>query len=145
VSTEKSKPKPAAPAAVTEAVPPAADPAGNDTIRITRNNTGRVKFDDRGNAIWEWAVNTGSFALEPSTARLKKLENHALALADEPPPSTATGPVQPNPKGAVLGYSPYDSGILNKTEPPRKKTDLRRLGEFYKLKKQANRNKDGES
>jgi hypothetical protein len=29
--------------------------------------TGRVKFDERGNAIWEWQVTTGAFSPEVST------------------------------------------------------------------------------
>jgi hypothetical protein len=115
---------------------PATQPAG-----VTRNNSGRVKFDDRGNAVWEWAVTTGSFATDVSTARLKKLENPTLSLADDAPPP-ASNIVKPNPKGAVQGYSPYDSGLLAKTDrAPAKKKDLRRLGEFLKLREQATRNK----
>ena len=108
---------------------------------VTRNNSGRVKFDDRGNAVWEWAVTTGSFATDVSTSRLKKLENHTLSLADDSPPPT-NDIVKPNPKGVVHGYSPYDSGLLAKNaRAPAKKKDLRRLGEFIKLREQANRNK----
>ena len=111
---------------------------------LTRNNSGRVKFDDRGNAVWEWSVATGSFATDVSTSRLKKLENQTLSLADEAPPP-ATDIVKPNPKGVAQGYSPYDSGLLAKTaRPPAKKKDLRRLGEFLKLREQATRNKRDE-
>jgi hypothetical protein len=130
VSDENSKLKPGARDAS------AAQPTG-----VTRNNSGRVKFDDRGNAVWEWAVTTGSFATDVSTARLKKLENHTLSLADDALPP-ANGLVKPNPKGVVQGYSPYDSGLLAKTDrQPAKKKDLRRLGEFLKLREQATRNK----
>jgi hypothetical protein len=113
---------------------PAAQPAG-----LVRNNSGRVKFDDRGNAIWEWAVKTGSFDVDVSTSRLKKLENQTLSLADDTPPPLDI--VKSNPKGTVQGYSPYDSGLLAKTKVPAKKKDLRRLGEFLKLREQATRNK----
>jgi hypothetical protein len=115
--------------------------SATETVGLARNNTGRVKFDERGNAVWEWAVTTGSFATDISTSRLKKLENESLALADEAPPP-ASDIVKPNPKGVVHGYSPYDSGLLAKTaRPPAKKKDLRRLGEFIKLREQATRNK----
>jgi hypothetical protein len=117
------------------------DAPTTQTGGVTRNNSGRVKFDDRGNAVWEWAVATGSFATDVSTSRLKKLENHTLSLADDTPPPT-NDIVKPNPKGVVQGYSPYDSGLLAKTaQAPAKKKDLRRLGEFIKLREQANRNK----
>ena len=121
--------------------PGARDASAAQPVGVTRNNSGRVKFDDRGNAVWEWAVTTGSFATDVSTARLKKLENHTLSLADDSPPP-ANGLVKPNPKGVVQGYSPYDSGLLAKTDrQPAKKKDLRRLGEFLKLREQATRNK----
>ena len=104
--------------------------------------TGRVKFDDRGNAVWEWSVATGAFGREVSTARLQKLEHPALSIADDAP--TPLDTVRPNPLGTKKGYDPYDSGKLGKRpEAPRKK-DLRRLGEFLKLKKQAASNKDGD-
>ncbi|MEA3135257.1 MAG: hypothetical protein QOG17_3103, partial [Gammaproteobacteria bacterium] len=35
-----------------------------DNNRVTTNTSGRVKFDDRGNAVWEWAVTTGAFSAE---------------------------------------------------------------------------------
>ena len=118
------------------------DAAATQPVGVTRNNSGRVKFDDRGNAVWEWAVTTGSFATDVSTARLKKLENQTLSLADDEPPPASDNIVKPNPKGAVQGYSPYDSGLLAKTDrAPAKKKDLRRLGEFLKLREQATRNK----
>ena len=107
---------------------------------VTRNNSGRVIFDERGNAVWEWAVNTGKFGVDVSTERLKKLENSTLALADDMP--APVGVVKPNVKGVAQGYSPYDSGLLARKQAPRKKTDLRRLSEFYKLRQQASRNKE---
>ncbi|HEY1314362.1 MAG TPA: hypothetical protein VGE92_10815 [Steroidobacteraceae bacterium] len=105
--------------------------------------TGRVKFDDRGNAVWEWAVSTGAFGNELSPERLQKLEHPALSIADEPQPVAET--VRANPLGTKKGYDPYDSGKLGKAAAaPRKKKDLRRLGEFLKLKKQAASNKQSE-
>jgi hypothetical protein len=97
--------------------------------------TGRVKFDERGNAVWEWAVATGAFGREVSTERLQKLENPGLSLAEDAP--TPSQRVKANPMGAVKGYNPYDSGKLGKPPEVRKKRDLRKLSEWLKLKKQA--------
>jgi hypothetical protein len=108
--------------------------------RIEPNVTGRVQFDDRGNAIWEWAVATGKFGHEVSTERLRSLEDPALSLAADAP--TPFGHVKPNPQGTVKGYNPYDSGKLDKKPEAKGKTDLRRLSEFLKLKKQAAGNHD---
>ena len=124
-------------------------PASKRETPVTRNNSGRVKFDDRGNAVWEWSVSTGMFGTEVTSSRLKKLENQTLSLADDsalPPPSAAAGPtiVKENRKGVTQGYSPYDSGLLVKAEAKvtsTKKKDLRRLSEWLKLRAQAQGNK----
>ena len=136
---------PAHPASV-EARRPAEAKAPAETKRpadpkrpVSRNETGRVNFDERGNAVWEWSVSTGAFGREVSTQRLKKLENPGLSLAEDAP--TPVDRVRPNPQGTVKGYNPYESGQLGKKEPPRKK-DLKRLGEWLALQKQAANNKD---
>jgi hypothetical protein len=101
--------------------------------------SGRVKHDDRGNAIWEWAVSTGAIAVDSVTQRLKRLDNPTLSLADE-----ASNPVtkgKPNARNAAQGYSPYDSGLPVKKDTAPRKKDLRRLSEWLKLKKQADGNK----
>ena len=72
--------------------------------RLTSNNTGRVKFDERGNAVWEWAVTTGSFGSNVSTDRLQKLDSQ-LSLADEAPP-TRNELVKENAKGVVQATVP---------------------------------------
>ena len=112
--------------------------APRDTF-ATKKESGRVQFDDRGNAIWEWAVSTGAFGREVSTERMKKLENPGLSLADDAP--TPFDKVKPNPQGVVKGYNPYDSGKLGRTGPaPPKKKDLRKLSDWLQLKKQAENN-----
>jgi hypothetical protein len=135
VTRENPKPKPDAGGGASA---PKREAQALDGNRVTTNTSGRVKFDDRGNAVWEWAVTTGAFSAEASTSRLKKLENPTLALADDSPAPAKL--VTPNVKGAVQGYSPYDSGMLVKAAAPRKK-DLRRLSEWLKLRKQASSNK----
>jgi hypothetical protein len=137
----RENPKPKADTGNGGASSPKRDAPAIDT-GVTTNSSGRVKFDDRGNAVWEWAVATGAFSAEVSevsTARLQKLENPALSLAEEAPAPAKANLVKPNIKGAVQGYSPYDSGMLVKEAAPRKK-DLRRLSEWLKLRKQASSN-----
>jgi hypothetical protein len=130
-------PKPAAPKPVgprtagpKQGAPDAiAAPAGS------AKQSGRVQFDERGNAIWEWSVATGAFGREVSTERLQKLENPGLSLAEDAP--TPSQRVKSNPMGTLKGYNPYDSGKLGKGAEAPKKKDLRKLSDWLKLKKQA--------
>ena len=132
----KEPPKPAAKAGAAGANSrgPTAGP------RAEPKKTGRVQFDDRGNAIWEWSVATGKFGHEVSTQRLQKLEHPALSLAEDAP--TPADRVKSNPLGTVKGYNPYDSGKLDKKPEAARKKDLHRLSEWLKLKKQATGNRD---
>jgi hypothetical protein len=133
VSKENSKPSSA---------PDSAGKPGAPDSKADAKGTGRVKFDDRGNAVWEWSVATGAFGREVSTDRMRRLEHPALSLADDAPTPQET--VRANPLGTKKGYDPYDSGKLGKASGPPKKTDLRKLSEVIKLKKQAANNKDDE-
>ena len=131
MSAKKSKP-------AFKAAPGDADTLPMDEEHEDAKRTGRVKFDDRGNAVWEWAMATGAFGGDVSTNRLRTLEHPSLSIADDAPPAAET--VRANPLGAKKGYDPYDSGKLGKGQAPRKK-DLRKLSEWLKLKKQAEENK----
>jgi hypothetical protein len=130
VSNDKTKPAPGNPGE-----PSSKKDAGD-------KSTGRVKFDERGNAVWEWQVATGAFGREVTTQRLQKLEHPALSIAEDAPTPFET--VRANPLGTKKGYDPYDSGKLGRKAEPQKK-DLKKLGEWLKLKKQAEANKADDS
>lgn len=119
----------------------AKDPA-RDAKPRAKTSTGRVQFDDKGNAVWEWQAAPGQFTRDVSTERLQRLEHPALSIAEDAP--TPFDTVRANPLGNKKGYDPYDSGKLGKRPPTSVKKDLRRLSESIKLKKQAANNKDEE-
>ena len=59
--------------------------------------SGRVTFDDRGNAVW-------------AAGRRKRTSQPVLSLAEEVVP--AAGPVKHNRTGLKSGYDPYESGWM---------------------------------
>jgi hypothetical protein len=122
--------------------PQDADESSPADPKADAKSTGRVQFDSRGNAVWEWSIATGAFGREVSDERLQKLEHPALSIADDAP--TPFDTVRANPLGQKTGYNPYDSGKLGKKPEAPKKKDLRKLSEFLKLKKQAEGPKDDE-
>jgi hypothetical protein len=42
--------------------------------------SGRVRFDERGQAVWEWAVQTGMFDRNASTQRIRALTEAPINL-----------------------------------------------------------------
>ena len=84
--------------------------------------SGRVTFDDRGNAVW-------------AAGRRKRTSQPVLSLAEEVVP--AAGPVKHNRTGLKSGYDPYESGLLKggKKEAFRKKKNLAALSKWIQLKK----------
>ena len=79
--------------------------------------SGRVSFDDRGNAVWQaWQ------RLDHPDLSLDDLVNHPRANA------------RVNALGVKRGYDPYDSGVLGKRGQRRKK-DLRALSKWIELEK----------
>ena len=93
------------------------------SIRKPRKPSGRVAFDDRGNATWEWRGETGQFDHDIDTERLKTSGSDMTCdcehLADQAP-----------------SHDPYNRSTMpaNDQSRPRKLTldDLRRLSEEIK-------------
>jgi hypothetical protein len=53
---------------------PPLEPGGAD------KKSGRVSFDSRGNAVWEWALKTGIFKRDIDTKRLEALAANHLEI-----------------------------------------------------------------
>lgn len=118
--------------------------------------SGRVGFDDRGNSVWEWQLETGVYSRDVSTQRLKKLDLDELSIADtgthkrpagptpESKPGTGFNPYNSSPPVAG-GSSPYDTARAMgdkfagkpKEQPKRTLDDMRQLSEAIKKQKQG--------
>jgi hypothetical protein len=100
---------------------------------------GQIKFDERGNAVYEWQ--DGSLTEDGEAgerARNKALAHPGLAIVDDETPVNA--PIRSNPKGLRIGYNPYESGLLarkGQRKSPGKKRDLRELSKWMEAKRNA--------
>jgi len=83
--------------------PPPAPAAKPAAAAPGEGTSGRVRHDERGNAVWDIAVSTGVFALESTSKLLKRLEAPELKIADERELELEDGQ-----KGR--GYDPYNRG-----------------------------------
>ncbi len=92
-----------------------------------QRKSGRVRFDERGQAVWEWAVKTGMFDRNASTERIRALIEAPVPLEIEDGSTAAkakpaTG--SPHQRTAVTrpaaresaGSDPYSRGPARRPE-----------------------------
>lgn len=80
-------------------MPEAAEPKPAETAQKPPDS-GRVVHDARGNAVWDFAIATGVFALESTSRLLQRLESSNLSIDESPKIS-----VEDDKSG---GYDPYN-------------------------------------
>ncbi|MFC4310417.1 hypothetical protein ACFPN2_15090 [Steroidobacter flavus] len=137
--------------------PPAPTGAADDSQADKRS--GRISYDERGNSVWEWQLETGVYSRDISTQRLKKLDLNDLSIADtathqrppglEPEPRKPGGGSNPYDNSSTargnVGTNPYNSGgkapLKPAADPKRKPTDLKKLQEWMELRKRVEQNK----
>jgi hypothetical protein len=132
-----------------QAIPPP------DSEASDRKRSGRAGFDERGNSVWEWQLDTGVYSRDVNTQKLKKLNLDELSIADtglnkqlgsdsnkESLPGSGFNPYNSTPQVGG-GSSPYDTARalgdkFNNKQPPAKARsldDMRKLNEAIKAKK----------
>jgi hypothetical protein len=100
--------------------PPRAPPADTDDPDTddSHRKTGRVRFDERGHAVWEWAVRTGQYDRNASTSRVR-------ALTEDPVKLEIADALEKGPKPNAPSGNPYDRPTLAPKENRRPRVDLR--------------------
>jgi hypothetical protein len=88
-----------------------------DEAPIREKSSGRAAFDVRGDAIWEWKTETGSYSREISTKRLKKLEALELSLEQTRLTQQLKALAGKELAQAGGGYNPYDRTSLKSAKP----------------------------
>lgn len=132
--------------------------AREDLPAKREKRSGRVTFDERGNSVWEWQLETGVYSKDVSTQRLKKLELDELSIAEtaisKRPPGLGGG----DKKAPGSGFNPYDNTsraggsaspydtaralgekVADEPQPQKRRTldDMRKLSESIKKDKQS--------
>src|ERR1700730_18345651 len=95
-----------------------------DLARRGADSSGRVTRDDKGNAVWQW-----SGKVDTPTVQVKRL---GLSVAEDN--ATLPGRVNLKHVAASAGFDPYDSGLVLK-DAPVKKRDLREVSRWLEMRK----------
>ncbi|MGC3980800.1 MAG: hypothetical protein QM808_06025 [Steroidobacteraceae bacterium] len=94
----------------------------------TSQASGRIRFDARGNATYEWSDTLlsaqGELSLEDATIELSLAVTEAKQAASNPSPA--------------VGYNPYESGSIAQVQHSNKKPSLRELSKWIELKRRLN-------
>src|SRR5689334_1208615 len=88
----------------------------SDQVEMARGErpAGRVRHDERGMAVWDWAVATGEFATLSATHALKKLDLDALKIEETSRTPKLSLEKAGRDKGG--GFDPYNQRGSGKRE-----------------------------
>ena len=92
------------------------------------NPSGRIAFDERGNARWEWRTDTGSFKTDIDTRTVRALQEST----DE-----TLGGTKAPPTPSCDPYRTADAPRASGKAPRRTLDDMRRLSEEIKRARAA--------
>jgi hypothetical protein len=85
---------------------------GAERMTDREKTSGRVTFDSRGNAVWEWRTGEKEFAREVSTTLVQRLEASELGIATtaiiRKPGAEGPGKPDQTPVVVVETYNPYN-------------------------------------
>jgi len=86
----------------------------------TTESGGRVRHDERGNAVWDWALDTGVFDALSSTGLLRRLDVSDLKMQESPGLALAVAG-----RDAGGGGDPYNFGGADRRAAVPRRTRLR--------------------
>jgi hypothetical protein len=102
-------------------------------FQLPADRAGKINFDDRGNAFFEWRDDLlGEDNDAAQRRRDQALESPELSLVEDGRPPSK----EPMPRNCRSGYNPYESGVVDR-KARSKKRDLRELSKWIEAKRRA--------
>ncbi|HEY6924960.1 MAG TPA: hypothetical protein VI653_15905 [Steroidobacteraceae bacterium] len=92
--------------------------------------SGRIAFDSRGNAVWEWRTQTGDFKSDVDTQTVKALQEDTSGQLGVVP--------TPTPNSQKVSHDPYSTA-----DGPRAPQKRRTLDDMRKLSEEIKRTRQG--
>ncbi len=109
-------------------------------LQAGTDQAGKINFDDRGNAFFEWRDDLLSEDSDAAQRRRDKaLDNPGLSLINDGMPLAATDLER---RDCRSGYNPYESGVLDRKAASAKKRDLRELSRWIEAKRKVDRSSE---
>jgi hypothetical protein len=121
---------------MTKHAKPDPEPPGKQAKPESQLPSGRIAFDDRGNAVWEWRTDNGAYKTDIDTQKVKAIQDStgdSLSLEDD------------RPAGRPMSHDPYSSAEprqpFRKSPPPQeeKRTPRRTLDDMRRLSEEIKR------
>ena len=95
--------------------------------------SGRIAFDSRGNAVWQWRTETGDYKSDVDTRTVRALQDATdVKLGDAPTPAPS-----PSQTAHHDPYSTADAPRTPQKSPRRTLDDMRKLSEEIKRARAA--------
>jgi hypothetical protein len=101
--------------------------------------SGRVAYDERGQPVWEWRVDTGVFTRDVDTRQMRQIHEEAAVKLQPAPPEESRGFVGFDPYSTAVAKEPPAPPEPAKPKPPKTRRtldDMRALSEEIKKNRQ---------
>lgn len=88
--------------------------SGKEAHKPGEKRSGRVAFDERGNSVWEWQLQTGVYSRDVSMQSLEKLDLNELSIAETAITQRPAGlgdAEGSEKKPSSVGFNPYDNQV----------------------------------
>lgn len=94
------------------------DRGGGPAAPEAAGPAGRVRHDERGMAVWDWAAASGETAALSATNVMRRLDVSALSIEQT---QRSLKAMQPGPTGSAVGGDPYNQHRNRVNEDPFKR------------------------